>query len=888
MKNYPLYLLVHRPREEGFALVLALSLMAFVLLLILSISTLVQVEIASANTGVAKLQAEQAALLSLNLAIGKLQETAGPDQRVTATAEVLNDSKNLYTGGTNPLEGQGAWTGIWKSDTVSAGTPSYSPKNPNTREFVAWLVSNPSASDDTELELPSSLDAVETAPVDSIDLATDSTGTSYAKVGKVRIESSASGNTYYAFMVEDESVKADLSWSEHSSSSLSADRYQATRLAAAPGPDYGVLNGSGSTGPFDSVSYPLSSDGTTLISDGILKLSGVADITSVMSSETDAVDWLKETRGDVTWGSRGIMADVKFGGLRRDLSLAFEMDGDADMVNSSVGQPTKFNQQFDEFVSDAPDKDRLSASGKPNGIPVYERFLYRDYQNASPATPFSSDIVSNDSEVRKRGPNWWALRDYANLYKRLSGTNGDYTLQARPHYPNLRTEGRNYSEMFDTAGSWGDHWDHEQRTQLQGDFSGYIYRPAQPSYAPVTLGTTALLSLKGIPTSTPDQVQLAVAVDPIFYIWNPYNRKLQFEGLKIDLKNSFPGQYNIQVTGDDAVVVSQYLRSLFQYNVNAGTDREYTFEVQDANGSTTITMEPGEVMAVTPSTANSGIASPGYFENGDINNSGIVMTEIDGNGSNIVIDASLGANEVSFGYSSLGGAGTERFYINTSISNPTDPSISEEIQQSHYQIGTDASGTYRTPDSSADGFIIPGSEFDANVLLNGEKKFFGMLIHLMKPALFGGATGGPVDASANPVEVFSRFNPAPMLMNKDFGFTACGINQFYAHIADDNANNLLNNYGFNLTGSGRNAFWGSSYQFGGSTSVPMSNIPSGPLISLAEFSQANLVLWHPSLFMRWVILGRVHSSLRLLLIKLWSLVRMAPPLIILRGIIPGC
>ena len=48
-----------RPKTGGFALVIALSLMAFVLLLLLSISTLVQVETRSADTQKEKLEAQQ-------------------------------------------------------------------------------------------------------------------------------------------------------------------------------------------------------------------------------------------------------------------------------------------------------------------------------------------------------------------------------------------------------------------------------------------------------------------------------------------------------------------------------------------------------------------------------------------------------------------------------------------------------------------------------------------------------------------------------------------------------------------------------------------------------------------------------------------------------------
>ena len=62
----------------------------------------------------------------------------------------------------------------------------------------------------------------------------------------------------------------------------------------------------------------------------------------------DMSDWLRDQRAHFTWGSRGVLADVKQGGLRRDLSLAFEMDGDADITASE--QPALFNQQVGEFV----------------------------------------------------------------------------------------------------------------------------------------------------------------------------------------------------------------------------------------------------------------------------------------------------------------------------------------------------------------------------------------------------------------------------------------------------------------------------------------------------------------------------------------------------------
>ena len=84
-------------RQNGFALVIALSLMAFVLLLVLSITSFVVVEQQSANIAKQQLAAKQNALVGLHIAIGELQRRLGPDQRATASADILDSSNNPYT-----------------------------------------------------------------------------------------------------------------------------------------------------------------------------------------------------------------------------------------------------------------------------------------------------------------------------------------------------------------------------------------------------------------------------------------------------------------------------------------------------------------------------------------------------------------------------------------------------------------------------------------------------------------------------------------------------------------------------------------------------------------------------------------------------------------------
>jgi Tfp pilus assembly protein PilX len=127
------------PQRQGFALVIALSLMAFVLLLLLSLTSLVQVEGRSAKISQATFAAQQNALLGLQEALGELQKNAGPDQRVTATGSLWNS------------HGKGAQhlMGVWSSaDEDLDGLPDgtfqrwmLSQKNSSTAENIG-LVQN--------------------------------------------------------------------------------------------------------------------------------------------------------------------------------------------------------------------------------------------------------------------------------------------------------------------------------------------------------------------------------------------------------------------------------------------------------------------------------------------------------------------------------------------------------------------------------------------------------------------------------------------------------------------------------------------------------------------------------------------------------------------------
>ena len=144
-------------RRKGFALVLALSLMSLVFLLVVSLVSLVGTELNLAELRKQKVLAQANARMGMMVALGEIQKHLGPDTRISATADILDErveSSGSYviqnydpslsvSSGIDLNEngqydkisfGQRHWTGVWKNRAKSKGGVQ-----PGTRPFPTIL-----------------------------------------------------------------------------------------------------------------------------------------------------------------------------------------------------------------------------------------------------------------------------------------------------------------------------------------------------------------------------------------------------------------------------------------------------------------------------------------------------------------------------------------------------------------------------------------------------------------------------------------------------------------------------------------------------------------------------------------------------------------------------
>ena len=288
-------------RERGFALVICLSLMVLLTVLAVGLLGLSSISLRSSSQGEAMAAARANARLGLMLALGQLQKHAGPDQAITARADILDkNSANPHL------------TGVWKSWQIKPDAPP-SPseyKSVRTDKFLGWLASSEDGKSSAELEFSKKAPANPATLWGKGSLGSSAPVKDHVTASKVTF-SSKDGS--FAWAVMDEGVKARIN--TPFVETTKSQGMQTAQLGSGVRPNVSAIK------PLESLKrsyFVHGSQDFATMGKGISRLNFGLAADSLSSGTREA---LKPLTHDVTSNSIGLFTDAAGGGLKEDFSL---------------------------------------------------------------------------------------------------------------------------------------------------------------------------------------------------------------------------------------------------------------------------------------------------------------------------------------------------------------------------------------------------------------------------------------------------------------------------------------------------------------------------------------------------------------------------------------
>lgn len=335
-------------RPRGFALIVTLSLMILLTIIAVGLLTLASVTLRTTSRDADMATARANARLALMLAIGELQKSAGPDQRITAPANLVD---------TAAPEGI---TGVWKSWRPPLNSPDYDSAKSDAN-FLGYLMSNP------DLTTPPQSDQIPTGGNMQELVGSNSVGSSdpqaLIRVPGVTIATAKNGKTSgsFAYVTLDEGVKGRIDLlPEDEPDSLGE------RITSVGGP---ARNGFEFTENLDFLK-----GGRSQLEKVLPKLLTLTQA-ALPGSDKDAI---APYFHDFTVSSALLQSDVVNGGLKTDLSVLFDGQYGAPV-------PAPFSDRY-IFSDDASPMlgGRLNADTKWGVFANYSRLYRRTEVNDNP------------------------------------------------------------------------------------------------------------------------------------------------------------------------------------------------------------------------------------------------------------------------------------------------------------------------------------------------------------------------------------------------------------------------------------------------------------------------------------------------------------------------
>ena len=548
----------------GFALVATLSLM--VLLVILAVGLLSLSAVTLRNTGQSSAQAEARAnaRMALMVAIGELQKQIGPDQRITANGGILDDPSTSSNEALHPH-----WTGVWNSWKAGDGTsfhrsvegeslmgmaPTYLAGRNDY--FRSWLLSlDPDEASDWESAKSLSLAGVRTpsADEDAIllvgegSLGEDAKPVDYVSARLIDVNLSAANSGFrgrYAWWVGDQTQKARVMGDTYEKESTLTLAQNISRSQAP-----------GSTGSKTIEGL----EAMTVLQEA--KLEGLPSLKTLDVVIADNAKRPAQLNfHTVTPFSEAVIADVREGGLKRDLSFLLERRIDPAEVDNYPNEFSlyKFNTK-DNWARNAP----FSAMAPQECVPLQDlAAFYQLYDAVSPHAA-AKDPQRTSS---KRGVLYTS--SYIDGLHMLSTDFG--TTSNSPVYP------REYSAIY------------RQPRIIKVQFLASLFsKLIQP---PIPADRT---------NPTPNTHELLIGITPSITFWNPTNLPVVFQlnsnpalGAQMMRFGDLPLQIRINKNNGQNITAYTSIANL------AGVNDGNIFNLYWA-GLHPIRMEPGEIKTLS-------------------------------------------------------------------------------------------------------------------------------------------------------------------------------------------------------------------------------------------------------------------------------------------------
>ncbi|QQL44872.1 FAD-binding oxidoreductase [Sulfuriroseicoccus oceanibius] len=559
-------------RKRGLALVTVLALMSLLIVLLLGLFSLATSDQSAASQSKNQSEARANAKMALMMALGELQEASGWDQRVTATASIVD----------GVADEKMHWAGVWS-------TEQWDPTDPNDNKFFErWLVSG-------NLARAFGLEAVRSGFTGDSELVEVVGRGSVTPGDEVRVEKVVSNvdEFAYGFWIGDQGTKASFGVARSSEVA-----------------DWDALGGVISVDRFGLGALEDVHPGLATYGENSDEMLSKASVSAKMADLLHGEGLSKETFHDIAPMNLSLLTDVRNGGDARDLSTAFELSLD------------EFNR-LEEF----------HGSNERNVTNFYSR-LSGDYNDAkfygegkAPNLGYVAEIREGDrASGLLRGPSWDLMRNHYRFYKKEWDASTSWKRAYRaPEADSFAARGslpHTYSNAFgNPIGRYGyrggpsafygkgfrGYWAMtKDLLRARGGFNeagpGGMRVEQSPQLTPIV--TRIAIAIGLVKHESPNW-KLALSFDPYFTVVNPYNVPISFQSVGIYSAKFSPldaeFEYVDRSSGRKVRVTKGQPFSPNLYGQGA-----FAVRLAPPAGQDAWVLQPGEVKVVSPAKVVSG------------------------------------------------------------------------------------------------------------------------------------------------------------------------------------------------------------------------------------------------------------------------------------------